>query len=187
MADAATTTIATKDIVTWCVTGVGLLVTLGWNLQNRRRTDRIATDLRGEAFRLDEWKGKRSAIATRLADFESAAASIAALTRGAHDAAGLREELTKQNQLLITAHEALLRVLQRTDRNWEALAFGRTQGTESDWDQLNTILADTAEIESDATAMRSKLAAAQPFVTSIAELILEHVNATTASFDPVKW
>lgn len=186
MPDPATAAIATKDIVGWSATVIGLIATYVWNFYNRAHTNRLAKELRRDAFQFDEWKAKRAALLSRLQDFEGAGARIFALTRGAHDVSGLRSEMAKLGLDLTMAHEALIRELKRTRSGWEGLAFGKSQGSESDWDSINTVLADIAVDGDDASALRARLAAISPFIASIGELIVERIHAATAEHDPEK-
>ena len=184
MPDPAAAAIATKDIVGWSATGAGLIATYVWNFYNRAHTNRLGRELRRDAFKFDEWKAKRAALQSRLQDFEGAGTRISALTRGAHDVSGLRTEVAKLGLDLTMAHEALIRELKRTAPGWDALAFGRSQGSESDWDSINTVLADVAVDGDDPSALRTRLAAISPFIASIGELIVERIHAATAEHDP---
>lgn len=184
MGDPASTAVATKDIVGWTVTAIGLAATYAWNFHNRWRTNRLAADLRAEAFQFDEWKAKRTVLLARLQDFEGAGARVLVLSRGAHDVNGLREELQKQGLELIVSQGALWRELARVRQEWASSAYGRIDGSESDWDNINTILGDIDG--NDAGVLRARLIAIGPLILSISATVMEQIDIETASHDPNK-
>lgn len=184
MADPASTAITTKDVAGWTATAIGLAATYAWNFHNRWRTNRLAADLRAEAFQFDEWKAKRTVLFARLQDFEGAGARVLVLSRGAHDADGLRDELTKQGLALIMGQDALLRELARVRPEWAAAAYGRVDGSESDWDNINTVLGDVDG--DDAGVLRTRLMAIGPLILSISAAVMERIDTETAAHDPKK-
>lgn len=181
----AQTVVATKDIVTWVVTGIGLSLNFGWNLWNHRRTTGMANGLRKDAFDLDEWKSHRAAITSRLDDFENAGDRLLALTRGEHEALALLNELNSEGRILVSAHEALLRSLERYgSQNWALLAYGKSTNGESDWDQLNSILAGCSELGDDASTIRASLHPMKTHLRSIAGGITERITSQTEQHYP---
>lgn len=148
--------IGVKDFVTWTLT----TVSLAWNFWNFRRTNRVSKELRQDAFDHDDWKWHRGTITSRLDEFDAAGDRLLVLAKGQHKAADLRIELEKEIQGLSIAHEALLRALRvYGSTEWENLGYGGEEKTtgESDWDRLNSILAEVTQMGSDADGMRDRL------------------------------
>jgi hypothetical protein len=134
-----------KDIVMAVLAGSGLLVTIVWNLQNRWHTDRTARQIRADAFAFDEWKSHRTEILQALRTLEASSSRLIILAKGAHKRDALLEEITKEGLKLAEAHLGLLREMERARHvpDWGPLAYGKVDAQgESDWDRLNTILAE---------------------------------------------
>lgn len=179
--------VLTKDVIGWTLTGIGLLINFGFNIWNRFYTDKLARELRQSTFGLEEWKSHRTAITTRLGDFEAAGDRLLSLARGDHAAPALREELNKEGRQLMMAHEALLRALLRAgDGSWEQYGFGSYLAGESDWDRLNSILAEVPDLGDDATEIRASLAPIRGHLRSIAAKVVEQIRVATAEHDPNK-
>jgi hypothetical protein len=183
---AAVAAVATKDIVGWSVTAFVLIVNLSWNYLNRRHTDQVAREIRERSFDWDEWKAKRAAITTRLEDFDAAVDRVLALSRGDHKAADLKKELMAENRSLISAHEALIRALDRQGgHEWIDLAYGPANPSgETSWDLLNAILGNVASYGSDAKAIRASLMPAADRSNEITRAINVRLKDVTHQHDP---
>jgi hypothetical protein len=178
----------TKDIVSWTLTAIGLTVTLGWNLHNRIRTDRIAKQLRCEAFEFDEWKVQRTEILRVLREFENAGGGLSVLAIGGHQADALVELVNQEGEELVRIHISLLRELDRvcSEQNWALLAYGQSVDEESDWDRLNSILAAIGEIDEDAQSKRVRLTGVDQHIRAISAAINSEIRVRTAEHSPHK-
>lgn len=182
---ASAAAISTKDIVTWSITALAISISLLWNLYNLIETKRIAKQIRLDTFDFDEWKDKRATLVSRLDDFESCADRLLALTLGEHKAAHLIKEIAKEGRELVSAHEALLRSLDRVGGDyWLHLGFGKSVDGESDWDRLNSSLANISIIGDDSAKIKSELQKIKPFVRSISSGVTERVSNQTATHRP---
>lgn len=173
----------TKDFITLGMSGVALLTTIVWNLHNRRHTDRVAREIRSETFTLDEWKSKRSEVLRTLRELEASFDRLRSLVTGAHQADALDKEVETEGRSLTSAFGALQRELDRIGPVWAEIAYGETQGGETDWDLVHAILDDVRSIN-DPDAKRARLAAVGVHGRSIAATINRQLTLRTAELDP---
>lgn len=160
-------------------------ISLLWNLYNLLETRRVAKQIRQENFDLDEWKSHRTTLASRLDDFENCADRLLALTQGEHKSGELLSEISKEARLLVSAHEALLRSLERCGGvNWMILGYGNTVSGESDWDRLNTSLASVAQMDGDPHHIREVLSSIKPNIRSIAGAVTGRIADQSAAHRP---
>lgn len=175
------TPVGLREVVPWILGIAGL----AWNLFNWRRTSRLAGEVRLAQFDFDEWKAHRSAIVSRLDDFETSGDMIIMLTNGQHKAKDLIEILNASNENLVIKHEALIRSLEKYgDSSWSYLGYGASVNGESDWDLLNQILADIPGCGTDADAMRTKIEGMKRHFRSIAAGITRRISDETAQHRP---
>jgi hypothetical protein len=177
----------TKDVLTVGLALVSLIVTIGWNLQNRSHTNRIARQIRVDSYALDEWKELRSEVLRALRDLEEAAGAITVLSTGGHSRDELLAEINKEAFTLTRFQLRLTRELERAspppEPDWKPLAYGRVHEDESDWDRLNSVLADLADV-ADPDEIRKRLVEIGDHVRGIANLVNEQIRARNASHDP---
>lgn len=146
------------------------LASLVWNYLNFRVT---------RAFKLqdreyDEWKIERDAVFQALRNFEDALDLLRPLQAGKHDLAALRDEITKANESIVTAHGKMTREIERARemKPPRGAAYGLVIEGESAWDRLNSHLFEAGEIN-EADGMRNKI----PSILSCGEEIRRSVEA----------
>jgi hypothetical protein len=180
-ASAADAAFATKDIVTTGLTVGNILLTVTWNILNRRHTDTMSRRNRRDSLAFDEWKVQRSELMSCLRKLEAAVSNVCVLANGKHAVDPLIDEINKEGRNVTNAHAALLRELDRT--GWpEApnFAYGPTSDSsgETAWDELNNILAEATEMD-DADQIRHLLAGINPLFNRIAAALNGNVRAVT--------
>lgn len=175
----------TKDILTLGLASLSLIVTIVWNLLNRRHTDRLAAKVRTEAFALDDWINKRDEVWRTLRALESVADRILALARGAHQKDDLITLLNLEGVNLALAHQSLFKELTRpgSDPAWSQMAYGVRENDETDWDRLNTVLREVGEL-TDPAAMRERLKDIEEHMNSISGTVGAQIEARNAEHRP---
>lgn len=176
----------TKDLISIGLSGVALITTVVWNLLNRRHTDKVARQIRGEGFAFDEWKSQRAEILRTLRAFEDGFDRLRLLTGGAHSADELAIEIEKEGKALTSSHAALFRELERVDVSWGEFAYGADLNGERDWDLIHTLL-DDARQQTDAGEMRLRLQQLQGHGSSIRTIVGAELRVKTSEHDPIKF
>jgi hypothetical protein len=177
--------LTTKDVLALAIAGTSLLVTIVWNLQNRRHTDRVAKRLRSESFELDEWKSKRAEVLRTLRAFEDVARRLLVLATGAHQKDDLIKQINLEGPNLSFAHKSLIDELKRAsdDPDWSPLAYGVTVGGERDWDRLNQVLHDVGQL-AEPDAMRTRLKDIEANVQSISRVVGDRIDERNLELRP---
>lgn len=170
-----------KDIGTWVLSGGGILITVIWNLHNRRYTDRVARNLRRDTVAFDEWKTQRAELLRCIRQLEACGNRLLTLTKGAHDAAALTEKINDEGRVLVEAHGSLLAELDRTEWPQSAsFAYGPSVAGETAWDRLNTLLAEATGDFPEAADMRNHLKGIPPLLAHISQGLNEKMKQVTA-------
>ncbi len=181
-----------KEYGSWFLSGLTLLVTVIWNISNRRYTDRKASDVRTAAFAFAAWKDLRDPVLARLREFEAKGNDLQALTIGNDNLPDLIKKIHQCGYALTTSHLALEGDLTRMRSRevkvdqWIELANGVVTGSESDWDKINTLI-DRAVNRPTADECRDQLRSILLLVRSIGNVINSHIAIENASHDPDKF
>lgn len=173
-----------KDYLTLGFSILALVVTVLWNLHNRKYTNQVADRIRSDNFALDEWRSKRAEVLRNLREVEAIFDRLRVLISGAHTKANLDDEIETHGRSLIYAFSALLRELERINHTWLTIGYGKADAAgETDWDHTNTILAEVRALN-DPDDMRSRLSLLDARGKSIAAEVNAKLNERTAELDP---
>lgn len=179
-------------IIPWILSGLTLAVTVYWNWNNRRYTEKRADGLQSAAFDLSNWKDRRDPVLTSLREFEAKGHEITALAVGNDTLPSIIEKIHAAGRMLTISYLALAKDLGRVGSTsnlgsqWKKLADGVVSDGETDWDRLNTIIAEATNVDivANADACRQKLNQIDPLVTSISSGIMEEIEAENRHHDP---
>ncbi len=184
--------INTPQIIGWSVTAAVLAGNLLWNWLNRRHSNSLASGIRQDTFKLDQWTGLKSSVEGALDSFEEQVDIILMLVAPspeAKDPEPFAKTIGLKGKALALKQDKLARSLAACDRSlyaegcsWEVLANGRTQNYESDWDNINNILIEAAE-QPDGKAIET-LKDIGPYARSIAVGIQDALRVETVRHDP---
>ena len=168
---ATSSSLAVKDVMTWVLTAAAL----GWNYYNFDYAKR----LRRDTFELDEWKLERAEVLRVVRAFEDEVDLLDSLSKGAHDLAGLREELSKLGPKVTVAHGKLVREIERSSvlRIPPGAAYGTVEGGESSWDRYNEAWADAEALE-DANDLRLSLPKVAKKAREIGSIVTARIIAS---------
>lgn len=174
-----------KDALTIGIAVTSLIVTVLWNLHNRRHTDRVALKIRADAYETDRWKSQRDEVLRLLRKLEGAAARIVVLHKGAHSREDLLAEINKNLLAMTEAYMALYKELERCtyDCSWGPLAEGKIVDGESDWDRLNSILSEAGDLPAPED-IRLQLPLIDDHIRSIAVMVNGELRVRDAELDP---
>lgn len=190
MAD-PTAAVGIKEIGSWAISCLALLVTVIWNLQNRFYTDKKAAEVRTATFAYAAWKDLRDPVLSRLREFEGRGHELQALTVGSDDLPELVKKIHAVGYSLTTAFLALEEDLKRVrstevaETVWLPSASGLKIGGETDWDRINTVIAD-AVAAATADDCRNLLKGIHPLIRSIGKGLSAHIAVENAAHDPNK-
>lgn len=176
----------TKDYWSLGLSCSAIVITIIWNLLNRKYTNDTAKAVRGENFAYEEWKSKRGEVLKSLREFESGYRAFNALSHGADQPKELKTKIEECGRKLVDAHGSLMTELGRIGPNWEQFGYGVEVGGESDWDQINTALF-LASKQPKSPEIRHAISSIRAFGLSITRTIQEEISIKTNEHDPVKW
>jgi hypothetical protein len=172
----------------WLITGVGLLITMSWNLLNRRHSNKLAARIRNENFKLDQWNSVRDRIETCLGAFNEAVSELSiahgdTLPELKKQCGDLLRSLTLKQDLLAQALKAADQNYYADGDDWEQMANGLTHDTETSWDNVMAIGEQVRLARSSAKVM-SAVAAAKESCGEICDPIRVRVRVETIKHDP---
>ncbi|PHQ63058.1 MAG: hypothetical protein COC10_08140 [Sphingobium sp.] len=183
--------IGLKEFGSWALSAFALVVTVLWNLHNRRYTDRKAAETRTATFAFSAWKDLRDPVLARLREFEARGNELQALTVSFDNLDELVKKVHAIGYALTTAHLALeddlsrMRSREVASDKWLSLANGLQTGSESDWDKIITIITDAVS-KTTRDECRETLKAAHPLIRSIGKCVNAQIAIENAAHDPDK-
>ena len=185
---AGTQGVSDAVIYGWLITGVGLLITMSWNLLNWRHSNKLAARIRNENFKLDQWNSVRDRIEISL-DALSEAASELSITHG-ETLSDLKKQCGDLLRSLILKQDLLAQALKAADHNyytdggdWEALANGTVHDTETSWDHVMGIGEKIRNARSF-NSVAAAIAPAKGWCAEICDPIRVRVRVETIKHDP---
>ncbi|HEX7782135.1 MAG TPA: hypothetical protein VF509_04960 [Sphingobium sp.] len=183
--------IGIKEVGSWLLSGTALVVTVIWNIHNRRYTDRKSGEVRTATFAYAAWKDLRDPVLARLREFEAKGHELQALTVGTDAQEALIQKVHSIGYSLTIAFLALEKDLTRvrstevSEEVWLPLANGLMIAGETDWDRINTAIHDAAAAPT-ADECRTLLKGVDPLILSIGMGINANIAVENASHDPNK-
>lgn len=168
------------------MSGAALFTTVGWNLQNRWHTDRVARRIRGEAFAFDEWKSQRTEVLRVLRQVEEKFGELDLLGRSANKPPELKKRIAEIGQDVTRLHLSLQRELERVDADWVACAYGADYQGESDWDCIHSSLVDIA-LTTNQQQIIGHIETIVRHSRGVSAAVNLQVRIRTAEHDPVKY
>lgn len=178
-------------LIGWGVTGVGILISLGWNLFNHFRTGWTAERLRQEQYRLSQWTRLRDRIEQGL---DGLVTTSRAIVRQAQEMPDSPESpgLDLLNQVMVDAQDELAIALEEASvsaycdgDHWRYGANGPSIGTETAWDVALGILAEASAASTKDAKILSLKKLRQP-VNEIRVMVQEYCRVQDSLLDPAK-
>ncbi|HEV7287744.1 hypothetical protein [Sphingomonas sp.] len=184
--------ITTAQAVGWSVTGIGIVISLGWNFYNSWRTRKVAEQLRTEQYRAGQWARVRDRIESALDDLVDASRVVV------HQAQQLDESNFQSKVvgvlliLLVDAQDKLASALEEAKLSaycegdhWYDAANGKRQGSETSWDNVIRIMAE-AEAAGNKSDMVAALKALKSPIGEIRTAVNQCCRAQDMLLDPEK-
>lgn len=172
----------------WLVTGAGWLITMVWNLLNRRHSNALAARIRNENFKLDQWNSVRDRIEACLDAFNEAVSELsiahgATLPELKKQCGDLLRSLTLKQDLLAQALKAANHNYYADGDDWEQMANGPTHDTETSWDNVMAI-GEQVRLARSSVKVMAAVAPAKGWCAEICDPIRVRVRAETIKHDP---
>jgi hypothetical protein len=147
------------------LTFIGVAVSLVWNFLNRRRTEKIAKDVRADAIAHDEWKYVRDRIESAISDFDLLRLDFSTAIIDCENLRTLKAKIRSANQLLVQKSFVIETALH--------LAAISPFASGADWDHLKDDAYDSVVSAVDEIYRQKTIAAAGYSTNNVNQKLIE--------------